>query len=132
MLGDKHTVSVDRGELLSFVEYKLQRRHVGTQQQVRDNRLSDEVRPGRYPVVNVRTEITIRPPVKTTFHDMGEIVGRDVLAEIVAFIYRGPQLAGLWLECHAYRVSQPAGVDSHVLPIRVRNQDRGTAGIGLD
>ena len=98
VLSHKCPVPVGQRELLSFVENELKRCNVCPQQHVRDNRLGDQVGSWRYPVIHVRADITVRPPIKPTFRDVGKIIGWDIVTHVVALIYGGPQLAGL-LDC---------------------------------
>ena len=52
---------------------------------------------------------------------MGEKVGRNVIAKIVPFIHRGPQVTGLGVETDSDGIPQSAGEHSHVFAIRIRN-----------
>ena len=132
VLSHKCTVSVWQRELLPFVENELKRCNMCPQQYVWDNRLCDKVWPCCHAVIHVRADITVRPPIEPFVGDVGKIIGRDIVAHAVALIYGGPQLASLLIAANAYGIPQPAGVDPHVLPIRVGNQNGCTAGIGLD
>jgi len=43
---------------------------------------------------------------------MGKIVGRDIITDAVALVYRGPQLAGLLIDSNAYCIPQAACTES--------------------
>src|SRR5260221_12035649 len=100
-----------------------------TQQNVWNNCFGDQVGSRRYAVIDMRANITIGPSIKPTFSDVRKKVGGNIIVEVVAFVYRGPQEAGLWIEPNAGRISQAAGIDPHVLPVRVHSQNCSSAGI---
>ena len=132
MLSDKGTVPVGGRKLLCLVEDELQRCDVRLQQHVWDDRLCDEVRSCRYPIVHIPAGITVWPPVEPTLNHVREIIGWDIIANVVPLVNRGPQVARLRIDSNSHGIPQPACVDLHILPRRVRNQNCGASGIGLN
>lgn len=63
---------------------------------------------------------------------MGEKVGRELIAEIVALVHRGPEVSRRAVESNSNGVPQPTGVNPHVLTVRVGDEDSSAAWIGLN
>ena len=93
MLSNESTVPIGRRKLLFVVKTKLQWCHVGVQKHIWSNRACNQIRSWCYPIIYVCADIGKGEAVEATVNDMSKIVGRDVIPNVIAFIYRGPECA---------------------------------------
>ncbi len=90
VFGEKRSVSIKGRELMSLVVNELERSDMRPEQHIGNDRLGDKVPSCRYPIIYVLPEKAVRPSVKPVFNDMREIIGRDVIADVVALVHRRP------------------------------------------
>src|SRR5258708_692479 len=67
--------------------------------------------------------ITVRPAIKATRSDAGQEIRHQIVAQIVPFIYRGPEHFAAGRVSHALRVAETAGIYPHTRAVRVDLQD---------
>ena len=84
------------------------------------------------PRVLVGAEVVPGPAIEAPFLDMGDVVGDQVVAQAVALVDRGPELAGLRMDRQADGVADARGVDPLVRAVGVERQDVGPALLALD
>ena len=78
------------------------------------------------PRVLVGADVIPGPAVEAAFLDVGDVVGHQVVAQPVALVDRGPELAGLGMDRQADGVADARGEDPLVLAVGVEGQDVGT------
>ena len=76
-------------------------------------------------------DISVRPAVEAALLHARQIVGRQIIAEPVALLHRGVELAGLRLECERRRVAHARGVSRLMRSVRIEPLDRRLR-LGLD
>src|SRR5258708_4936393 len=102
------------------------------EQQVRRDRRVDLVwRQLREARLRMLADIGVGPAVEPALLDPDQIVGGQVIAEPVALLYEGPQLAGRRVKGERRRVARARRVGHLVRAVRVEALDRGL-GFGLD
>ncbi len=76
------------------------------------NGLCDQIRPWRLDaLVDVLTEVAVGPAIESAVADGGDVVRYQVVAEFVAFVHCGPELAGLRLPVESVRIAQAGRKD---------------------
>src|SRR4051812_44960362 len=118
----------------AFVRHReAERGDVGTERIVGLDGLGDEVGALRLDaLVDIGTVVAVRPAVEGAVAHGGEVIGHEVVAELVALIDYCPQRAGLRLPGEAVRVAQARGEDAVRTGFRVDFPDRGAAFLYLD
>src|SRR5215467_6981261 len=100
-------------ELPPLVEDALQRGRVCRKQYIGHDGLCDQVGPLRLDAqVDVPTDVREWETVETTLSNMGEVVGRQIVAEIATLVDVGPQVACRWIDGNPNRIAKAAGVDA--------------------
>ena len=119
-------------ELLAGVEGHAERRRVRLDEHVGHDHLVLQL--GVLALVArvlVGAEVIPGPAVEAAFLDVGDVVGHQVVAQRVALVDRGPELAGLGVDRQADGVADARGVDPLVLAVGVEGQDVGPALLAL-
>src|SRR3954468_7008589 len=89
------------------IEREPERCGVRPERVVGDDRLRDEIRARRlYAIVDVRTEVAVRPAVESAVVNGGQKVRHEIVAEQVALIDNGPELTRLRLPGETVRIAQ--------------------------
>ncbi len=110
VLADEGAAAVLRGQQVARVEHEAERGRVRAERVVRDDGLLYEIGPRRRDtVVRVRAEPAVRPAVKPAFTHRGHVVRHEIVAQLVAFVDRRPQLPGDRLPVEPVRVAQAGG-----------------------
>ena len=113
VLADEGAVAIALGQLVAGVEEQAQRGHVGTQRVVGDDGLRHQVGTLRlHPRIQVLAEVAVGPAVEAALPYRGQVVRDQVVADLVALVDDGPQLAGDRFPLQAGRVAQAGGVDA--------------------
>ena len=106
---------------------------MGTDSKVRRNCLGDHIRTfWRHPRIDRATKIAPWPAVEGAVLHRRNVVGHEVRAEFVAFIYRSPERAGRWLPAHAVGVAKPGGENALLAGGEVDFPDRSAPFLHLD
>src|SRR5580698_9603845 len=84
----------------------------------------------------MRTHVPPRPAVETPVLDVGDVVGDQVVAEIVALVGGAPQLAGLRIQRDAYRIANAVRKYAQARAVRIELQNIGAmkflwVGVGI-
>src|SRR5690606_36452972 len=82
-------------------------------------------------VVDDVTPVGVGPAVEAAILDRGQVVGRGLVADTVALVDHGPELAGGRLEGEADRVAQATGEDAAFAGREVKFEDAGAAFLDL-
>ena len=100
-------------ELLPAVEDEVQRGAVRLQQHVGyfDRRLQFGMLAFE-PRILIASEIVPRPTVEATVLDVCDVVGDEIVTEVVALVRADPQLTGRGVDREPGRVPDAAGVDA--------------------
>src|ERR1700722_313376 len=62
----------------------------------------------------IASHVPPRPTIESAIFDVRNVIGHQIVAEAVAFVYRTPQLAGLGVEGQAAaRVTNSIGINLH-------------------
>jgi hypothetical protein len=72
--------------------------------------------------------IAVRPAIKAALADRGQIVGDEIVAELVALVDYGPEDVAAGVEGEAVGIAQAAGEDAGRARLGVDLQDRGPRG----
>src|SRR5579863_3596399 len=107
VLGDESAAVVAGRELFAAVESELKRSDVGAKKDIGDYGLGDQVGFRReHARVHVAADVAVRPAVEAAVLNAGQIVGRKIIAEAVAFVDGNPGLAGDRLDSEADGVAK--------------------------
>src|ERR1035437_4517094 len=130
VVGKEGPALVFLGELTTCVENEVQHGDVGAQQDVALNRFGHQVRAHTYVAgIFVGSGVGERPTVEGALLDVGEVVGYQVVAELVALLYGRPQGVGPWVIAQADGVAGAGGKDLVAAAIGVIAVDGGAPGI---
>src|ERR1700683_3925815 len=131
VFGGKDLTLISLGELRRLVKGQLERRVVRFHQDVGDNHLVLEFRmfSGKTGIL-IPAGVIPRPAVKSPFLNMRNVIGREIVAELVAFVHRHPDLARAWLHRETDRVANPGRVDLQIGAVRTCDQDVGAVKLG--
>src|SRR5690349_2352621 len=81
--------------------------------------------------VLVGAEVEPGPAIKAALLDVGDVVGDEVVAELVALVHAGPERAGGGVDGEADRVADAGGEERLVLAVGGEGEDAGAALFGL-
>src|SRR5215469_1388605 len=70
----------------------------------------------------VSADVIPRPTVKAVFLDVGDVVRRKIVADVVAFVYRGPELA-FSIDGDAHRIANSGRIDPQIAAVRACDKD---------
>src|SRR6476646_3546751 len=108
---DKRIAFEIGGKLIALIEDKIEQGGMGFEQDVRSERRLHlfwiELRKTR---LRVRTDITIGPPVKTAFLHARQIIGNEAIAEAVALLHDGIEIAASRLKCERRRITHTSRI----------------------
>jgi hypothetical protein len=94
-------------ERAAFGRHEPERGDVAAERVIRLDRFRDQVRPRRlHALVDVRAVVAPRPAVEAAVADRREIVGNEIIAQLVALVDDRPQRAALRLPGESVRVAQ--------------------------
>ena len=122
-----------RGPALALEERDPERRVVRAERVDGRDRAGD-LRCATGPEIRIRHAIAVRegPAVEASGHDAVELAGRQVVAQQIAAVVGGVELAVRRPPCEADRVAQPGREDLAVGAVGTEAQDGGPAWIVLD
>src|SRR5579863_7809112 len=75
--------------------------------------------------VLIASNIEPRPSVESALLDVCYVVRRQIVAQFVALVHRGPKLARGWMDRQAYRIADAVSVNAQAAPVGVEFQDIG-------
>src|SRR5207248_8147589 len=129
---DEQAALVFGGELVGLVEYEVEQRGMGLEQEVGGDRRFDLVgRELREPGLRVLADIRIGPAVEPALLDSDQVIGWQIVAEPVALLHDRPQFAGLRMKGECGRVAGAGGDRCLVRSVGIEPLDR-RLGLGLD
>src|SRR5262249_47478925 len=64
--------------------------------------------------IHVLAVIAVRPTVEGAVDDRSDVVGNEVVAQLVALIHGRPQLTALWIPVQSVRVAQARGEHARI------------------
>ncbi len=115
MLPHEHSVVEPRRKRLRSGPGEAERRGVGAEGVVGDDRPVDQLRVLRLnSIIDVLAVVAEWPAVKSAVAHRRDVVGDEIAAELVALIYRNPEGVALWLPREAHRVPKPRCEDAMV------------------
>ena len=125
-MGREDVSPVSGGKLPPIVKRQLQRSIVRLKQNIRNQHVRRALGMlARVARVGMASDVEPRPTIKTPVRDMGDVVGDQIVAQLVAFIDRGPQGARARLNGDADRVANSRSKHPHAAAIGVEFQDVG-------
>ena len=125
MLRDNHAVIEARRQRCSARVGDSQRRRMWTERVVWNDRLVGEIGARRlYPLVDMRSVVAVRPPVKPMVMHRRHVVRRDISPELFAFVDRGPERAGFRHPCHPDGIAHTGREDAMTATHRIDLPDR--------
>src|SRR3989442_16041848 len=71
----------------------------------------------------VSSNVVPGPTVEASVLNVGNVIGREIIAEFVALINGGPEFAGLWVDGNTYCIADTPRVNARAGSIGVRLQD---------
>src|SRR5437879_12418514 len=71
----------------------------------------------------VSSNVVPGPTVEASVLNVGNVIGREIIAEFVALINGGPEFAGLWVDGNTYCIADTPRVNTQPGAIGVRLQD---------
>ena len=129
MLAHERPVTPGGGKGGAVGERQPQRRRVGPQRIIWLDRAGDQIRVLRLdPLIDVLAVIAVRPTVEGARRHRRHIVGHQIVADLVAFVDRNPQLAALGVPGQPDGVTQSGRVDPARPCHPVDLEDVGTIG----
>src|ERR1019366_3797425 len=130
VVGKEGPALVFLGELTTCVEDEVQHGDVGAQQDVALNRFGHQVGAHAFVAgIFVGPGVGERPTVEGALLDVGEVVGDQVVAELVALLYGRPQGVGAWVIAQADGVARAGCKDLVAAAVGVIAVDGGASGI---
>src|SRR5262249_23517505 len=69
------------------------------------------------------SDVIPRPSIKSAGTDTANVVGRQIFADLVAFVRAHPQSVCAWVKGDADRVSDPPGVNFLPAAVRIKFED---------
>src|SRR5208282_5185923 len=75
--------------------------------------------------VLVRSDVKPRPTVESALRDSRDVIGREVIAELIALVDGCPEIAGPGIDGEANRIANAGGVDLFALSVGIENEDVG-------
>jgi len=133
MTRDEDVAAILRRELRPVIECEPHRRGVRLEQHVGDDdRRSQLGMPAGKRRILIRAGIEPRPAVESAALDRRDEVGRQVVADQVAFVDRGPQVARHRIDADARRVANTGSVDVQRAALGRRFENVGAVHFGID
>src|SRR6266404_6080796 len=126
MFGDEGAAVVAGWKLFAAVKGELQRCDVSAEQHVGNNGAGHEF--GMfllYAGIHVAADVAVWPAVEAAILDTGEIIGRKIVAEFIAFIDGDPGNAGNRLEGQSDGIAQAGGKLASIVAIEIANGNCG-------
>jgi hypothetical protein len=133
MTCDEDVAAILRRKLRPVIECETHRCGVGLEQYVGhdDRRPQLGMLPGKERIL-IRAGVEPRPAVESAAPHRREVVGRQVVANQVAFVDRGPQVARDGIDAKARRVANAGGVDVQRAALGRRFENVGAVHFGVD
>src|ERR1700730_17772885 len=104
-----------------------------SQEHIGNNRLRHQLRLLRvHARVHIVADVAVRPAIEAAIFHRSEVLRRKIVAEAVAFIDTGPELAGYGFERDSDRVTQAGGVQPRILAIGIAYGNGSAARVALD
>src|SRR4051812_14524669 len=92
MKSEESATLIFRRKLFAGVEDKIQYGDMGTEQDIRNDRVFHQVRFETFvPWIFVRTDVGVRPTIKSPLLDVREIIGYQIVAQRVPLLNGSPQ-----------------------------------------
>src|SRR4051812_37238719 len=124
MLRGEGIATIRLWESIAVVKRHVERSHVRLQEHVRHNHLVLQFGMlALVPRILIWAKIIPGPAVKTAFLHARDVVRHQIVAQLVALIYRGPQLASLRIRSQPDRVADAGGEHPLILTVRVERQN---------
>src|ERR1700682_3795460 len=83
------------------------------------------------PRILIRPRVVPRPAVESTFRDVRDVVGYQIVAQRVTLVYRDPELPGLGMYRDAGSIANTRRVDSLARSVRIEFEHVGAIGFRL-
>src|SRR4029450_11265839 len=113
MFPDEGALREARSQRLASGEGEAQRGDMRSKREIGSDRLGDHVGPRRlHPGIDMIAVIAPRPAIKGSVLDRGQIVGDEIVAELITLVDHYPEIPAPGIPGDPDRIAQPAGEDA--------------------